>query len=76
MHCLAFFTGENFQNTAILENMLQPSLKQIDFSGLGAFHFWRDVTEGTYKIRRTKSMSVDTRREFVFHAVWGTKRRT
>lgn len=67
-----FFDIDVCPNTAIQVNMIPASIQTIDFSGVGAYRFWNDVSVPTFKIRRSTSMTGDTAKEFVFHSVWGS----
>lgn len=71
---VAFFGGEVLPNTAIDDGMLPDGISDIDFSGKGAYKFWRELNDLDFHIKRTSNMHERTAREVLFHAIWGTQK--
>lgn len=69
----AFFAGTT-PNTAIERSKIHERIKNIDFSGAGAYRFWMLACNERYMMRSGPNLTIRTQREMLTHAVWGTQK--
>uniref|UniRef100_A0AAT9J9Z3 Nucleocapsid protein n=1 Tax=Cryptocercus meridianus orthomyxovirus 2 TaxID=3133493 RepID=A0AAT9J9Z3_9ORTO len=69
-----FFDGNSFPNTTIRDSIVQNNIKEMDFSGAGAFKFWEINSKIRFCMRSTILMTERIKKEMLFHSVWGTQK--